>query len=127
MLLKTVNTTYTDLHKQARTLAMEPIYTENDKEFTTQEIRNAVSSLGERKAPGVEGITGKIFKGAFKLFPNYVTAIYNGCLRQGIFPTRWKRANVITVIKPGKENSDDVSKFRPISLIIVGGTILEKS
>ena len=99
---------------------------EDDKEFTTQEIRNAVSSLGERKAPGVDGITGEIFKGAFKLFPNYVTAIYNGCLRQGTFPTRWKRAKVIPVIKPGKENSDDVSKFRPISLINVGGKILEK-
>jgi hypothetical protein len=48
----------TDLHKQARTLAMEPIYKEDDKEFTTQEIRNAVSSLGERKTPGVDGITG---------------------------------------------------------------------
>jgi len=30
------------------------------------------------------------------------------------------------VIKPGKENSDDVSKFRPISLINVGGKILKK-
>jgi len=78
----------TDLHKQARTLAMEPIYTEDDKEFTTQEIRNAVSSLGKRKAPGVDGITGENFKDEFKLFPNYITAIYIGCLRQGIFPTR---------------------------------------
>jgi hypothetical protein len=35
-----------DLHQQARTLSMEPIYTEDDKEFTVQEIRNAVASLG---------------------------------------------------------------------------------
>jgi len=106
---------------------MELIYTEDDKEFTTREIRNAVSSLGERKAPGVEGITGKIFKGAFKLFPNYLTAIYNGCLRQGTFPTRRKRAKVIPVIKPGKENSEEVSKLRPISLINVGGKFWKKS
>jgi hypothetical protein len=116
----------TELHKKARTLAMEPIYTEDDKEFTTQEIRNAVGSLGERKASGVDGITGEIFKGAFRLFPNYITAIYNGRLRQGTFPTRWKRAKVIPVIKPGKENSDNVSKFRPISLINAGGKFLEK-
>jgi len=117
----------TDLHKQARILAMEPICMEDDKEFTTQEIRNAISSLGERNAPVIDGITGEIFKDAFKLFPNYITAIYNGCLRQGAFPTRWKRVKVIPVIKPGKENSDNVSKFRPVSLINVGGKILEKS
>jgi hypothetical protein len=81
-----------DLHKQARTLSMEPIYTEDDKEFTAQEIRNAVTSLEEKKAPGVDGITGEIYKGAFKLFPNYITALYSGCFRQGTFPARWKRA-----------------------------------
>jgi hypothetical protein len=37
-----------DLHKQARTLSMEPICKEDDKEFTAQEIRNAVASLGKK-------------------------------------------------------------------------------
>jgi hypothetical protein len=95
-----------DLHKQARTLSTELIYTEDDKEFTVQEIRNAVASLGAKKAPGVDSITGEIYKDAFKLFLNYITTLYNGCLRQGTFPTRWKRAKVIPVTKPGKENSE---------------------
>ena len=76
------------LHKQARTLSMEPIYTEDDKEFTVQEIRNAVASLGDKKVPGEDGIRGEIYKDAFKLFPNYITSLYNGCLKQGTFPTR---------------------------------------
>ena len=29
-------------------------------------------------------------------------------------------------MKQGKENSDDVSKFRPISLLITGGKVLDK-
>ena len=33
---------------------------------------------------------------------------------------------MITITKPGKENRDGVSKFRPISLLIVGGKILGK-
>jgi retron-type reverse transcriptase len=115
-----------DLDKQARTLSMEPIYTEDDKEFTAQEIWNAVTSLEGKKAPGLDGITGEIYKGAFKLFPNYITALYKGCLRQGTFPTRWKRAKVIPITKPGKENSEEVSKFRPVSLLNIGGNILEK-
>ena len=115
-----------DLHKQARTLSMEPMYTEDDKDFTVQEIRNAVLSLGDKKAPGVDGITGEIFNVAFKQFPNFITALYNGCLRQGTFPTRWKRAKMTPISKPGKEKSEEVSEFRPISLLIVGGKTFEK-
>ena len=33
---------------------------------------------------------------------------------------------MIPITKPGKENSEEVSKFRPISLLNVGGKILEK-
>jgi hypothetical protein len=43
-----------------------------------------------------------------------------GCLRGGIFPKRWKRAKHIPITKPGKENNEDVSKFRPVSLLNVG-------
>ena len=60
------------------------------------------------------------------MLPNYITALYNGCLRRGVFPKRWKRAKLITITKPGKENSDDVLKFRPLSLPNVGGKVLEK-
>jgi hypothetical protein len=54
------------------------------------------------------------------------THIYNGCLRRGIFPTRWKRATLIPITKPGKENSDEISEVRPISLLNTGGKVLEK-
>jgi hypothetical protein len=52
--------------------------------------------------------------------------MYNGCLRRGVFPTRWKRAQLVPITKPGKENSEDVSKFRPISLLNTEGKVLEK-
>jgi hypothetical protein len=53
--------------------------------------------------------------------------MYNGCLRDGVVPKRWKRAKIIPTIKPGKEDSYDVSKYRPISLINIGGKVLEKA
>ena len=115
-----------DFHKQARTLSQHPIDTDDDKEFTVEEIRNAVASMGDKKAPGEDVVTAEIYKSTFEIFPNYVTALYNGCLRRGIFPTRWKRARVIPIVKPGKDTSDEVSKFRPISLLNVGGKVLEK-
>jgi hypothetical protein len=55
-----------------------------------------------------------------------VTSLYNGCLRKGCFPKIWKRARIIPLTKPGKENCNDASKYRPISLLNVGGKVLER-
>jgi len=33
---------------------------------------------------------------------------------------------IIPITKPGKEGSDEVFKFRPISLLDIGGKMLEK-
>jgi hypothetical protein len=53
-------------------------------------------------------------------------AIYNQCLKTGFFPRRWKTANIIPITKPGKENSRDPSKYCTISLLNIGGKVLEK-
>jgi len=115
-----------DTHKQATMLSQEPVDTEDDKDFTVGEIRNAVASMGYKKATGEDGITGKIYISALDILPNYITALYNGCLRREFVPKKWKRAKLIPITKTGKENSDDVSKFRPISLLNVGKKVLEK-
>jgi len=52
------------------------------------EIKNAVASMGNKKAPGEDGITDEIYKSTIEILPRYVTSIYNGCLRRGTFPMR---------------------------------------
>ena len=51
----------------------------------------------------------------------------NGCLKIGVFPEIWKRAKIIPITKPDTQNSQDVTKYRPISLLNIGGKILEKA
>ena len=60
------------------------------------------------------------------ILPKYLTTIYNGCLKEGVFPKRWKKAKLIPIVKPGKEGSDEVNMFSPISLLDSGGKVLEK-
>ena len=50
------------------------------------------------------------------------------------FRTRWaskktnsNKAKLIPITKPGKEKSEDVSKYRPISFLNIGWKILEKA
>ena len=113
-------------HRRARLQSQLHISTAEDKEFTTAEITDAIGSLGNKKARGEDGITGQIYKSAFEIFPRYITAMYNGCLNRGICPTRWKRTKWVPITKSGKDNCEDVTKFRSISLINTGGKVLEK-
>jgi len=113
-------------HKNTRKMIEEPIYTSDDAEFTQGEIKQTIESFNRKKAPGMDGITSDIFLRTFNKFPRIVTAIYNQCLIRGSFPRRWKTAKIIPIVKPGKENSMDPSKYRSISLLNIGGKVLEK-
>ena len=62
----------------------------------------------------------------FERFPRLVTSLYNGCLRKGCFPKSWKRVRSIPLTEAGKEKSNDISKYRSISLLSVGGRVIEK-
>jgi hypothetical protein len=47
-------------------------------------------------------------------------------LKKRVLSKRRKIANIIPIIKPGKENSTDPSKYRPINLLNIGRKVLEK-
>jgi len=100
-----------EFHKQVRVQSQETVNLPDDREFTITEIRNAIENMDNKKAP--EGITGENFL-TIEIFPKFITALYE-CLGRGVFQKRWKRAKLIPIVKPGKEDSEEVSKFRPIS------------
>jgi hypothetical protein len=83
--------------------------------------------MNNKTAPGEDGITAEIHKLTFNIFPKTITALQNGCLRNGVFPKRWKTAKIIPIMKPDAQNSKEVTKYRPIGLLNMGGTILEKA
>ena len=55
-----------------------------------------------------------------------MTAIYRECLKTVCFPTNWKRATILPITKPGREDSIDPTNYRPISMISTVGKFLEK-
>jgi hypothetical protein len=85
--------------------------TEDNRDFTTEEIRQTIMSIDHKKAPGEDGITNRILMWTFESFPQLVTSLYNGCLGKGCFPKRSKKARIIPLIKPGKENCNNASKY----------------
>ena len=113
------------VHKLVIAGTKAPITTEDDIPFTTKQIREAIKEMDKKKAPGEDGIMSDILHCAFSLLSKSTTALYNGCLRMACFPRRWKTAIIIPINKPGKETSNDIAKYRPISLIRTIAKILE--
>jgi hypothetical protein len=103
-----------------------PIDKDDDEEFTVQEVTNVVQGMSNKKAPREDGIPSEVWKCLVATVPRYLTAIYNGCLKEGVFPKMWKKAKIIPIFKPGKEGSDEVNRFCPISLLDSGVKVLEK-
>jgi hypothetical protein len=117
-----------NLHnKNIRKTIEEPIHTNEDAYFTQKGIRNPIESFNHKKAPVMNMIKSGIYQRTFHMFPIIIIiTIYNQCFKRGCFPKRWKIAKVIPVTKHAKENSWYPSKYRPVSLLNVGGNILEK-
>jgi len=53
--------------------------------------------------------------------------MYNGYLKNEIFPERWKKAKIIPNLKPGTQMLEEVTKYGHISVLNVGGKIPERS
>ncbi|GBM88192.1 putative RNA-directed DNA polymerase from transposon BS, partial [Araneus ventricosus] len=80
------------------------------------ELIKCIKNLNKNKAPGYDGIDNKII---LNLPINCITTlsiIIENIMKFGYFPTRWKTATVIPILKPGKDPTDHVS-YRPISLL----------
>ena len=116
----------TDHHTNVRRLKEQPIETTDDREFTQDDVRQIIEGINSRKAPGPDRITSETLLLIFKSIPKTVTSIYNECLKRGCFPRNRTVAKIITVTKPGKEDSFDPSKYCPISFLNIGGKVLEK-
>lgn len=88
------------------------------------EITDYIAKIQIKKAPGREGITNKMIK---NLPPNVIlviATILTAMLKTCTFPSAWKSAVIIPILKPGKDASNPVS-YRPISLLPILGKIAE--
>ncbi|XP_072948356.1 uncharacterized protein [Epargyreus clarus] len=100
--------------------------TDNEVDFTLEEVRDCMLSMDSHKAPGPDHLTADICSTFMDAFPEVITQIMNRCLHLSHFPTSWKKAFIKTVPKPNKIDYNDISSYRPIGLLDVFGKLLEK-
>lgn len=114
----------TEIETAVHNKLVEPdIHPQNILPYTTPtEINEIIKRLQNKKSPGHDLITNAILK---KILKKAITYLFNSLMRIGHFPTEWKKATIIMIKKPGKDNKSPNS-YRPISLLSSVSKIFEK-
>lgn len=92
---------------------------------TPHQIKQLIKSSKPYAAPGHDNIQNKSLKFLPKKAIVQLFYIYQACLKNNYFPQCWKKANIIPILKKGK-NPNISTSYRPISLLPALGKILEK-
>jgi hypothetical protein len=95
------------------------------KPFSPKEVVDALAQINASKAPGYGLITGKVLKELPKIAITLLTILHNSIRCFSYYPLLWKFAQIIMVPKPGKP-VDDVTSYRPISLLHIPSKVFEK-
>ena len=93
------------------------------KSINLTDVVLAISHFSSQ-ARGTEGIPQKIIVKALPAIGDYLVQIFNSSFTQGIFPSSWKKAQVIALKKVVAPST--VSDFRPITLLCYLSKVLKK-
>ena len=96
-----------------------------DRPIVLAEVLKVVRDLKTGKASGPDEVHNVLLKKLPKKAWEELVKTFNACLREGVHPRVWNRANVVPVPKPGKK-LDRPAHFRPIAVSSCLGRVLEK-
>ncbi|KAG5674521.1 hypothetical protein PVAND_004483 [Polypedilum vanderplanki] len=92
---------------------------------TLDEVKEAVKSLPNNKAPGNDDIKNCLLKQLPPMGFEILLTIFIACFKLGYFPKKWKHARITPICKPQKDPKKSTS-YRPISLLSSISKVLEK-
>ena len=68
---------------------------------TPEVVAKKINNMKENKSPGVDGILPKILKETVEQISMQLAHVFNVSLQEGIVPSEWKEANIISLFKKG--------------------------
>jgi hypothetical protein len=83
---------------------------------TPEEVQETIRGLRVIKAPGPNGIPNRALKHLPQRAVSFLVLLFNAMLLTHHFPSVWKHAQVICILKPGKDPALP-SSYRSISLL----------
>ena len=96
-----------------------------DKPLTVEEMMEAVSAFPNCKAPGEDGLPMEVYKQYSEVLLPLLLKVFNNARERGTLPPSMTKANIVLLLKPGKDPVDP-GAYRPISLLQSDIKILAK-
>ena len=96
----------------------------NFRAVTCEDVQRIISSLPLNKSPGVDKLNARIFKDSLPVILGPLTDVINSSLSTCSFPTAWKEAEVVPILRKG--DHDVASNNRPLSPLPVAAKVCEK-
>ena len=87
-------------------------------------VLKLVLALDTKKANGCDNISAFMIKACGSSIVEPLCQIFEKCLETGIYPSTWKKANIVPIHKKGSRQCKN--NYRPISLLPILGKIFEK-
>ena len=93
--------------------------------ISPEEMERALGAVKGGKAAGVDGIYPEMLKHLGPLAVKWLAGSLTDVMESARYPSEWKQAKVIAILKPGKP-SHDPANYRPISLLCCTFKLLER-
>ncbi|KAL4083153.1 hypothetical protein QTP88_028519 [Uroleucon formosanum] len=99
---------------------------ETVEDFTLAELAQACKRLPPGKATGPDGIPNEVLAKVFLRKPNILLSVYNNCLANTTFPSRWKESRLVLLHKGPSKPTTEPSSYRPLCMLDSSGKLLER-
>uniref|UniRef100_A0A3Q3IZ17 Reverse transcriptase domain-containing protein n=1 Tax=Monopterus albus TaxID=43700 RepID=A0A3Q3IZ17_MONAL len=96
-----------------------------NSEITVNEIKEAIASIKNNRAPGQNGIPCEFYKKFSEILCPYLCSMFTQAQTDLILPPTLTDAIITVVHKEGKK-AEEVGSYRPISLLNLDGKIYSK-
>ena len=90
----------------------------------TDDIIKLVREVKILKSSGMDDLPTRICRDAFLVLSQQLAHMFNSSIQTGTFPDKWKLAKIVPLFKGG--DRENVSNYRPVSLLPLPGKLLEK-
>ena len=106
--------------------AQQPWNGDASRDIDPIEVENIIRTLRKKIAPGIDQVENEAMVTMADLISPSLAKAFNACKKHGVFPTQWKEARLIPVLKDNNRGRGVASSYRPICLLSVIGKIFEK-
>jgi hypothetical protein len=103
----------------------QSVYSFSFKPINTDSVYKLLSALGDKSSDDVLGFDSRLLHLAKDVISPILSKFFNASLQTNIVPDDWKLSRIAPIYK-GKGSLDDVSNYRPISIISHVAKIMEK-